>query len=70
VGVDWDEVLPSWLRCMAETASPGAFAEAAITTIEEFSSYNRDKHLKEARRVASPEQRKALRDRERQSAKR
>ena len=70
VGVDWDAVLPAWLGCLAETAPPDEFAEATITTVEEFSSYRRDKHLKEARRVSSPAQRKALRARARQSARR
>ena len=71
VGVDWEAVLPSWLGCLAETAAtPETFAEAAIATIDELDSYDRDKHLKAARRVASPAQRKALQDLARQSVKR
>lgn len=70
VGVYWDTVLAAWLKCLAQTATPEAFVEAAVTTIDEFSSHRRDKHLKEARRVASPEQRKALRARQRQGAER
>ena len=69
VGVDWESVLPAWLKCLAETAPPEAFVEAAITTIEEFSSYDKGRHMKEARRVASPAQRKALRSRLGQGAK-
>ena len=70
VGVDWESVLPAWLKCLAETASPEVFAEAAITAIEEFSSYHRDRHMKEASRVASLEQHKALMAQGRRGAKR
>lgn len=70
VGVAWETVLPAWLKCLAEVASPEEFAALAIATIEEFSSHDRGKHMKEARRVASREQRKALEARKRQREKR
>jgi len=70
VGVDWDAVLPEWLKCLAETSSPEAFAEEAVATINDFDSYDLDKHMKEARRVASPAQRKVLTSRLGQGTKR
>jgi len=63
VGVDWESVLPAWLSCLAATAAPEDFAEAATRTIEEFSSYDKDRYLKEARRVAGPDQLKAIKTR-------
>jgi hypothetical protein len=61
VGVDWRTVLPAYFRSLAETASPEEFAREVDRAIEDFSDYERPRHLIAARRVASAEQKAALR---------
>jgi hypothetical protein len=61
VGVDWRTVLPAYFRTLAETASPEEFAHEVDRAITDFSDYERPRHLTAARRVASTEQKAALR---------
>jgi hypothetical protein len=61
VGVDWRAALPAYFRCLADTASPADFAREVDRTIKDFVEYERPRHLTAARRVASTEQKAALR---------
>jgi hypothetical protein len=61
VGVDWRSTLPAYFQCLAEEATPEEFAREVDRVIEDFSEYDRAKHLTAARRVASAEQKAALR---------
>jgi len=61
VVVAWEKVLPSWFECLAPATGPEEYAGAVVGVIDEFDDFHRKKHLREARRVASPAQKKALR---------
>jgi hypothetical protein len=61
VGVDWRAALPAYFRCLAASASPEDFAREVGRAIEDFADYERPRHLTAARRVASAEQKAALR---------
>lgn len=60
VGVDWAKVFPCWFTCLAATAPPEEYARQVLAAVDEFEKFQRDKHLATARRIATPEQRKAL----------
>ena len=62
VGVDWRAVLPAYFQSLAATSEPKEFAEHSINTIEDFAEYKRNRHLRDARRHASPAQKKALKE--------
>jgi hypothetical protein len=61
VGVDWAKVFPCWFACLAATAAPEEYARQVLAAVDEFEKFRRGKHLATARRIATPEQRKALR---------
>jgi len=61
VGVDWRAALPAYFRCLAHSASPEDFARAVGRAIKDFADHERPRHLTAARRVASAEQKAALR---------
>jgi len=61
VGVDWREVLPAYFQCLASGTSGEDFASEVDRAITDFADYERPKHLAAARRVASAEQKAALR---------
>lgn len=61
VGVDWREALPAYFQCLASGTSGEEFASEVDRTITDFADYMRPKHLAAARRVASAEQKAALR---------
>jgi len=61
LGIDWRAVLPAYFRCLAASASPEDFAREVDRTIKTFAEYERPRHLTAARRVASAEQKAALR---------
>lgn len=61
VGVDWRTVLPAYFRCLAEDTRAEDFAREVDRTISDFADYDRPRHLAAARRVASAEQKDALR---------
>ncbi len=60
VGVDWDLVLPVWLRCLAATAAPEKYAREALAAIRDFVAYDRKRYLKKARAAGTSAQRQAL----------
>lgn len=61
VDVDWRAALPAYFRCLADTASPDEFAREVHRAIRDFADYERPRHITAARRVASAEQKAALR---------
>ena len=61
VGVDWREALPAYFQCLASTTSGEDYACEVDRAITDFADYERPKHLAAARRVASAEQKAALR---------
>jgi hypothetical protein len=63
MGADWREVLPAYFRCLAEGASGDEFAREVDRSITDFADYDRRHQLTAARRVASAEQKAALRRR-------
>ena len=60
VGVDWAKVFPCWFACLAATAAPEEYARQVLAAVDDFEKSHRAKHLATARRIATPEQRKAL----------
>ena len=61
VGVDWRATLPAYFRCLADGTPGEYFAREVDRAIADFADYDRPKHLATARRIASTEQRVALR---------
>lgn len=62
VGVDWEKVLPAWFACFAATAEPQEYVQRVRDAIAEHVDYDRANYLAKARKVATPEQRKAFRE--------
>lgn len=60
VGLDEEKVMPAYFSSLAATATPEEYANNVINSIEGRGTYNRDKFLKYARKVADPAQKKAL----------
>jgi hypothetical protein len=60
VGVDWAKVLPIWFKVLSATAAPEEYAERVTAMISCHYSYERDKMLAIARRIATTHQRNAL----------
>jgi len=61
VGVEWRRVLPAWFACLAKTAAPEEYARKVVDVVEEFCDYDSRRHMVAARKVARPDQRRALR---------
>jgi hypothetical protein len=62
VGVDWAKVLPVWFRVLSATAEPEEYAKRITALLSCHYRYGRDKMLVIARRTATTDQRKALRE--------
>ena len=60
VGLDEEKVMSAYFSSLAATATPEEYANSVRILIEEHGSYNREKFLKSARKVANAAQRKAL----------
>jgi hypothetical protein len=60
MGIDWSAVLPAWFRCLASTAKPEEYARQCTEVMDCFVHYDREDFLALARRLAPPEQRRAL----------
>ncbi len=60
VGVDWQNVLPAWFKCIPGTVEPHVYAQRVIAIVDGFAKHDRDKFLAVAGRTASSAQRKAL----------
>jgi hypothetical protein len=68
VGVDWEKVLPAWFRVLSATAGPSEYAQRITKLLKRHHQYGRIKMLAAARKVATPAQRQALRERESEGA--
>lgn len=60
VGVDWKRVLPAWFKVLSATAEPEEYAKQITDLLSRHYHYGRAEILPVARRIATPEQRKAL----------
>jgi hypothetical protein len=60
VGIDWGKVLPAWSACLLRATGPEEYARRVLGVIDELIGYGRDKHIAAAKRIETPEQRKAL----------
>jgi hypothetical protein len=63
VGVEFEEVFPVYFAALAATADPPAFADRALELISMFERHNQDRHLRSARKAATPAQKQELRQR-------
>ncbi|MCC7542853.1 MAG: hypothetical protein IT379_41945 [Deltaproteobacteria bacterium] len=63
LGIPWERVLPAWFGCLATTASPDEYAQSVRAAIHDFAEYHSRTLITAARKVASPAQRSALRNR-------
>ncbi|MEW6281582.1 MAG: hypothetical protein AB1758_23430 [Candidatus Eremiobacterota bacterium] len=62
VGVDWQRVLPAWFRCLSMVTGPEEYARQVRQAVDEFDPTHSARHVARARRLATPDQRKALRN--------
>jgi hypothetical protein len=60
VGVDWNNVLPAYFRCLSATTQPDEYASRVVAIVEEFERHSRERHFAAARRIGTPQQRQAL----------
>jgi hypothetical protein len=60
VGVDWARVLPVWFKVLSPTAEPDEYAARITDLLSRHYNYDRGKMLAIARRIATPDQCKAL----------
>ena len=60
VGVDWDRVLPPWFKALAVTVTADEYRKRITSLLDHHYNYGRDKMLAVARKIATPEQRRAL----------
>jgi hypothetical protein len=60
VGVDWERVLPAWMKVLSATADPEEYVQRIMWVLEHHYHYGSKKMLILARRTATPEQRRAL----------
>ena len=61
VDVNWNSVLPVWFKSLAATSDPSEYARRVVEVVDNHAKHKRKIHLATARKVATPEQRKALR---------
>lgn len=59
--INWHSLLPAYFKCLAAILPPVEFAYTVVSTIDEFVSYDRERHLAAAHVVANDAQRDALR---------
>ena len=70
VGVEYEEIFPAYFAALAATANATDYATRVLELVNKYQTYHRDKHLRSARRAASPEQRAALQEHETSKPKR
>lgn len=61
VGVDWPRVLPTWFKLLAATVEPAEYAQRIVALLSNHHRSGRDRMLAVAHRIASKDQRAALR---------
>jgi len=62
VGVDWEKVLPTWIRVLSTTTAPGEYAGRITALLKHHCNYASTKMLAIAHKIATSEQRQALSD--------
>jgi len=60
VGVDLRKMFPAWFKCLSAVSSPDTYVNRVKEITDEFGSYDRDKNLAVARRVAVVAQKRAM----------
>lgn len=60
VGVDWKTVLPPWFKVLSATAQADEYTRRITGLLERHCSYESDRMLVVARKIATPAQRQAL----------
>lgn len=60
VGVDWDDVLPSYFKILALVTEPDEYAEYVIKIVKSQVDYNSQNYYNLALKPANPAQKKAL----------
>lgn len=60
VGVEWRQVFPGWVRCLARIASPQEYSERVVEMIDDLDRADRAIYLREARKAGTTAQKKAL----------
>lgn len=60
VGADWEKVLPAWMKVLSATAEPEEYVQRITWVLEHHCNYGSRKMLALARRMATPEQRRAF----------
>ncbi len=68
IGVDWENVLPAWFRVLSATTGPSEYAQRITTVLKRHYEHGRIKMFAIARKIATPAQRQALRERESEGA--
>ncbi|MBI1875842.1 MAG: hypothetical protein HYS05_18420 [Acidobacteria bacterium] len=63
VGVDWEKVLPPWFNVLSATADPEEYGRRIVGLLKHHYAYGSARMLAVARKIATPEQRQALRNR-------
>ncbi len=61
VYVNWEKVFPAYFKSLALDAEPETYAERVVELVELYQKRDREKYLTTARRVATTDQKKALR---------
>jgi hypothetical protein len=62
VGCDWRTIMPAWFRCLSATADPEQYAAEVVRSVHDLVGHDHERHIAVARRVATREQRQALRN--------
>ena len=60
LGIDWEKVLPAWLRVLSATTDPGEYAQRVDAILKKQYANDRSQLVAVARRLATPAQRSAL----------
>ncbi len=60
VGVDWEDVLPSYFKIMSEVAEPKEYAESVIKIVKSQVNYSSKEYYELAFKTANSAQKKAL----------
>jgi hypothetical protein len=60
VGVDWEKVLPAWMKVLSATADPEEYVQRITWVLNQHYDYGSQRMFVLARRTATPEQRRAF----------
>ena len=60
VGCDWRRIMPAWFKCLAASTGADKYAAEVVRSVQDLVGYDYAKYFAMAKRVATPEQRHAL----------